>query len=100
MYEQLALYIDGEFLAGEGRRTQDVINPATLEVLGQLPHATEADLDRALAAAQRAFESWKKSSPMDRSAILRKVAQLSRERQGNRPQHDPGPGQAAGRGRG
>ena len=51
---------------------QDVINPATLEVLGQLPHATEADLDRALAAAQRAFESWKKSSPMDRSAILRK----------------------------
>src|SRR3546814_7531055 len=62
MYEQLALYIDGEFLAGEGRRTQDVINPATLEVLGQLPHATEADLDRALAAAQRAFESWKHRS--------------------------------------
>ncbi|CAB3826527.1 NAD-dependent succinate-semialdehyde dehydrogenase [Achromobacter denitrificans] len=80
MYEQLALYIDGEFVAGEGRRTQDVINPATLEVLGQLPHATEADLDRALAAAQRAFESWKKSSPMERSAILRKVATLSRER--------------------
>lgn len=80
MYEQLALYIDGEFVAGEGRRTQDVINPATLEVLGQLPHATEADLDRALAAAQRAYESWKKSSPMDRSAILRKVATLSRER--------------------
>ncbi len=80
MYEQLALYIDGEFISGEGRRTQDVINPATLEVLGQLPHATEADLDRALAAAQRAFESWKKSSPMDRSAILRKVATLSRER--------------------
>ena len=40
----------------------------------------EADLDRALAAAQRAFESWKKSSPMDRSAIQRKVATLSRER--------------------
>ncbi|MDM9559050.1 MULTISPECIES: NAD-dependent succinate-semialdehyde dehydrogenase [Bordetella] len=80
MYEQLALYIDGEFLTGEGRRTQDVINPATLEVLGQLPHATEADLDRALAAAQRAFESWKHSSPMERSAILRKVASLSRER--------------------
>ncbi|MBO9353134.1 aldehyde dehydrogenase family protein [Bordetella petrii] len=80
MYEQLALYIDGEFLTGEGRRTQDVINPASLEVLGQLPHATEADLDRALAAAQRAFESWKHSSPMERSAILRKVATLSRER--------------------
>lgn len=44
MYEQLALYIDGEFLTGDGRRTQDVVNPATLEVLGQLPHASEADL--------------------------------------------------------
>ncbi|KAG1439272.1 hypothetical protein G6F57_019491 [Rhizopus arrhizus] len=71
MYEQLALYIDGEFISGEGRRTQDVINPATLEVLGQLPHATEADLDRALAAAQRAYDSWKKSSPMGRQAAGR-----------------------------
>jgi succinate-semialdehyde dehydrogenase/glutarate-semialdehyde dehydrogenase len=80
MYEQLALYIDGEFLSGDGRRSQDVTNPATLEVLGQLPHATEADLDRALAAAQRAFESWRRTSPLERAGILRKVAQLSRER--------------------
>jgi succinate-semialdehyde dehydrogenase/glutarate-semialdehyde dehydrogenase len=80
MYEQLALYIDGEFLTGDGRRTEDVTNPATLEVLGQLPHATEADLDRALQAAQRAFESWRRTSPMERSRILRKVAELSRER--------------------
>ncbi|ANN80046.1 NAD-dependent succinate-semialdehyde dehydrogenase [Bordetella flabilis] len=80
MYEQLALYIDGEFLSGDGRKTQDITNPATLEVLGQLPHATEADLDRALQAAQRAFESWRRTSPMERSRILRKVAELSRER--------------------
>ncbi|ANN69217.1 NAD-dependent succinate-semialdehyde dehydrogenase [Bordetella bronchialis] len=80
MYEQLALYIDGEFLSGEGRQSQDVTNPATLEVLGKLPHATEADLDRALQAAQRAFESWRRTSPMERSRILRKVAELSRER--------------------
>jgi succinate-semialdehyde dehydrogenase/glutarate-semialdehyde dehydrogenase len=80
MYEQLALYIDGEFLSGDGRQSQDVTNPATLEVLGKLPHATEADLDRALLAAQRAFESWRRTSPMERSRILRKVAELSRER--------------------
>ncbi len=80
MYENLALYIDGEFLAGEGRNTQDITNPSTLEVLGQLPHATQADLDRALAAAQRAFQSWRHSSPMQRSEILREVARLSRER--------------------
>ncbi|KAG4081030.1 hypothetical protein HA402_010201 [Bradysia odoriphaga] len=80
MYGQLALYIDGEFISGEGRKTQNVINPSTLEVLGQLPHANQADLDRALEAAQRAFQTWKHSSPMERSAILRKVATLSRER--------------------
>ena len=80
MYETLALYIDGEFLGGDGRKTQPVTNPSTLEELGQLPHATTADLDRALNSAQRAFESWRHSSPMQRSEILRKVAQLSRDR--------------------
>src|SRR5690554_2469921 len=80
MYEKLALYIDGEFLGEEGRKTEEVSNPATLEVLGQLPHASTADLDRALAAAARAFETWRHSSPMTRSEILRKVGQLTRER--------------------
>ncbi|NYT37211.1 NAD-dependent succinate-semialdehyde dehydrogenase [Allopusillimonas soli] len=79
MYETLALYIDGEFLAGDGRKTQEVTNPANLEVLGHLPHATTADLDRALAAAARAFETWRHSSPMQRSEILRRVGQMSRE---------------------
>ncbi|ETF01586.1 succinate-semialdehyde dehdyrogenase [Advenella kashmirensis W13003] len=79
-YEALSLYIDGEFLSGDGRTTQDVINPATGEVLGQLPHASEADLNHALKAAERAFQTWKHSSPMDRSAILRKAGELSRER--------------------
>ncbi|RZS77119.1 NAD-dependent succinate-semialdehyde dehydrogenase [Pigmentiphaga kullae] len=80
MYQDLALYIDGEFIQGGDRREQDVVNPATGEVLGKLPHASRADLDRALAAAQRAFESWKKTSPLERSRILRKVAELARER--------------------
>lgn len=80
MYETPALYIDGEFLAGDGRETEEVTNPATLEVLGHLPHARTEDLDRALAAADRAFQSWRKSSPMQRSEILRKAAQLSRDR--------------------
>ncbi|MGE0310722.1 MAG: NAD-dependent succinate-semialdehyde dehydrogenase [Lautropia sp.] len=79
-YEDLALYIDGEFVAGDGRKTQPVTNPATGEVIGQLPHATTKDLDRALAAAARAFETWKHSSPLDRAKILRKVGELSRER--------------------
>ena len=80
MYEKLSLYIDGAFVDAEGRKTEAVINPASGEVLGQLPHATREDLDRALQAAQRAFETWKKSSPLERSAVLRKVGELARER--------------------
>jgi succinate-semialdehyde dehydrogenase/glutarate-semialdehyde dehydrogenase len=80
MYPTLSLYIDGEFIQGGGRREQDIVNPATHEVIGKLPHATREDLDQALAAAARAFESWKKSSPLERSKVLRKVAELARER--------------------
>jgi succinate-semialdehyde dehydrogenase/glutarate-semialdehyde dehydrogenase len=80
MYEDLSLYIDGHFLKGEGRREQDVLNPATNAVIGKLPHATRDDLDRALAAAARAFESWRRSSPLERAKVLRKAAELARAR--------------------
>ena len=80
MYQPLSLYINGQFLSGEGRKSQEVVNPATREVLGHLPHASNADLEMALQSAQDAFAKWKKSSPMDRSAILRKVGQLTRDR--------------------
>ena len=78
-YPQLSLYIDGEFIHGGGRKEQKVLNPATHEVVGHLPHATTEDLDRALAAAARAFESWKKTSPMERSKVLRRAAELMRD---------------------
>jgi succinate-semialdehyde dehydrogenase/glutarate-semialdehyde dehydrogenase len=80
VYEDLCLYIDGEFIKGGGRREQDVFDPATGEAIARLPHATRADLDRALAAAQRAFESWRTVSPMEKSRILRAVGQATRER--------------------
>ena len=80
VYEDLALYLDGRFVQGGGRREQDVFDPATDTVIGKLPHATTEDLDLALASAARAFETWKKTSPMERSRILRKVAELARER--------------------
>ena len=80
MYEQLSLYIDGRFIDDGERRFQDVTNPATGAVIGSLPHATRAELDQALQAAQRAFEGWRKTSPLERSKILRRVAELVRER--------------------
>jgi succinate-semialdehyde dehydrogenase/glutarate-semialdehyde dehydrogenase len=79
-YPQLSLYIDGEFIHGGGRKEQDILNPATEQVVGKLPHATPEDLDRALAAAARAFETWKKSSPLERSKVLRRAGELMRER--------------------
>lgn len=80
MYPEITQYIDGEFVQGEGRHETDVLNPATNLPIGKLPHATMADLDRALSSAQRAFETWRNSSPMLRSQILRKVGELARER--------------------
>ncbi len=80
MYEDLSLYINGQFLKGGGRRESDVINPATDEVVGKLPHAGQADLDLALSSAQKAFETWRKTSPIEKSRILRKVGELSRAR--------------------
>ena len=79
-YEDLCLYINGQFMKGGGRKESDVLNPATDEVIGKLPHAGQADLDLALSSAQRAFESWKKSSPVERSKVLRKAADLARAR--------------------
>jgi succinate-semialdehyde dehydrogenase/glutarate-semialdehyde dehydrogenase len=79
-YPQLSLYIDGEFLHGNGRKEQDILNPATHQVIGQLPHASKEDLDRAIAAADRAFQNWKKTSPLERSKILRRAGELMRER--------------------
>ena len=80
MYSDLGLYIDGKWLNGEGRKGEDVINPATGKTLAHLPHASKADLDAALAAAERGFAAWKATSAYDRSKIMRKAADLLRER--------------------
>jgi succinate-semialdehyde dehydrogenase/glutarate-semialdehyde dehydrogenase len=80
MYSELKLFIDGKWLNGEGRKGEDVINPATGKVLGHLPHASKADLDEALAAAAKGFQLWKATSAYDRAKIMRKAADLLRER--------------------
>lgn len=82
-YETLCLYLDGEFIADGGRVAQDIVNPATGRVIAQLPHATREDLERAVQAAQRAFATWHRTSPLERSAVLRRAAALMRERAGS-----------------
>jgi len=80
MYTDLQLYIDGEWLNGASRSGEEVINPATGKSLGTLPHATKADLDRALGAADKGLAVWRATSAYDRARVLRKAADLVRER--------------------
>jgi succinate-semialdehyde dehydrogenase/glutarate-semialdehyde dehydrogenase len=80
MYAELGLYIDGKWINGQGRKGEDVINPATEKPLAQLPHATKADLDEALEAAKKGFAVWRSTSAFDRAKIIRKAAELMRER--------------------
>jgi succinate-semialdehyde dehydrogenase/glutarate-semialdehyde dehydrogenase len=79
-YTDLNLLIGGEWVSGGGREHIPVINPATEEVLGELPLATGADLDRALAAARDAYPAWRALNPVERGRILRRAADLLRER--------------------
>jgi succinate-semialdehyde dehydrogenase/glutarate-semialdehyde dehydrogenase len=80
MYGKLELYIDGQWLNGDGRRGEDVINPATEKSLGHLPHATLEDLDHALEAAKKGFNLWRNVSAYERAKVMRKAADLIRER--------------------
>src|ERR1700754_5350974 len=76
-YPDIELYIDGRWKRASG---QPVINPADESVLGTVPTATTADLDDALAAAERGFALWRKTSPAKRTQIILKAASLIRQR--------------------
>ncbi|MGD0955312.1 MAG: NAD-dependent succinate-semialdehyde dehydrogenase [Candidatus Acidiferrales bacterium] len=79
-YADLSLFIGGEWLSAAGRKSSSVINPATEETIGQVPHASKADLDRALAAAQEGFKTWRAIFPDERGRIMKRAADLLRSR--------------------
>ena len=76
----LKLVIDGSWRSGEDRERFAVVNPADAKPIAELPLATDADLDEALAAAERTFPLWRATDVEKRGAILRKAAELLRER--------------------
>ena len=76
----LQLFIDGAWRSGEGRDAHTVVNPVDGGGIAELPYATSADLDEALAAADRAWPEWRSLDVEKRSGMLRKVASLLRER--------------------
>lgn len=80
MYPDIQLLIDGVWCKAESGKTIPVVNPATGEQIGTVAHAEKADLDRALAAVEKGFQIWRKTSAFDRSKIMRKAADLLRAR--------------------
>jgi betaine-aldehyde dehydrogenase len=76
------LYVNGEFVAPSSSASLDVIDPSTCEVIARVPDAGRADVDRAVAAARRAFDHgpWKRVTAQDRGRILFKLAGIVRDR--------------------
>ncbi len=81
-YPNTQLYIDGQWQDAADGRTLAVFNPATGREIGRVAHAGIADLDRALAAAQKGFEKWRDVPAAERAKIMRRAAALMRERAG------------------
>jgi len=81
-YPNTQLFIAGQWQDAADGRSLAVFNPATGKEIGRVAHAAKADLDRALAAAQQGFETWRKVPAFERSKIMRKAAGLMRERAG------------------
>jgi succinate-semialdehyde dehydrogenase/glutarate-semialdehyde dehydrogenase len=81
MADRMRMYINGEWRAASNGRTLGVINPATEEILHEVPYGTAADTADAVEAAGAAFRTWSRTTAYERAEILKKVAALMRERQ-------------------
>ncbi|QJY32598.1 NAD-dependent succinate-semialdehyde dehydrogenase [Diaphorobacter sp. JS3050] len=79
-YPDTRLFIDGQWQDATSGKTLPVVNPATGQQIGQVAHAGIADLDRALAAAQKGFEVWRDTPAIERARAMRRAAALMRER--------------------
>lgn len=82
-YPNTQLFINGQWQDATNNKSLAVMNPATGKEIGQVAHASIQDLDRALAAAQTGFETWRDMPAFARSKIMRSAASLLRERAGD-----------------
>ena len=80
MDHHIDLHIGGVWRPAADGRTIPVINPATEATIGAVAQAGPQDLESAVAAAQRGFETWRRVSPMARAKVMRRAAELLRER--------------------
>jgi aldehyde dehydrogenase (NAD+) len=82
MREKLNFYIDGQWVPPVKPKTHDVINPANEEPCGRISMGSAADVDKAVAAAKRAFVSYSESSVDERKALLDKIIAIYQRRMG------------------
>src|SRR4051812_46828937 len=68
-----SIYIDGAWVASDGKETIDVENPATEEVIGRIPSGTPSDVDRAVTAARAAQDDWAATSPEERGKLISRL---------------------------
>jgi betaine-aldehyde dehydrogenase len=76
---KLQNFIDGEFVDAADGATEEVTNPANGEAIAEMPLSTEEDVNRAVAAAKRAFGEWSVTPPGERATALLKLADLIEE---------------------
>src|SRR5438094_5382198 len=74
------MYIDGKWCAADNGRTLGVINPATEEVICEVAYGGRAETRRAVEAAAKAMPGWMKLTAWDRAKVLKKTAELMRDR--------------------
>src|SRR5262245_45616554 len=74
------MFVDGKWVEADRGRTLGVINPATEEVIADIAYGGRAETKRALEAAHRAMPAWMKLTAWDRAKVLKKTAELMRER--------------------
>ncbi|MGH6971207.1 MAG: aldehyde dehydrogenase family protein, partial [Caulobacteraceae bacterium] len=83
MRDYLKFYIDGHWVDPVTPKTMDVINPATEDVAGRISAGSKADVDKAVAAARRAFETYSKTSREERLELLQRVLAEYQKRYGD-----------------
>jgi len=82
MHKRLQFYIDGKWVDPATPKTLDVINPANEEPIGKISLGSKADVDKAVAAARRAFETFSRTTKDERLALLQKILEAYQRRYG------------------
>jgi acyl-CoA reductase-like NAD-dependent aldehyde dehydrogenase len=82
LFDRRAFFVGGRWVDPAASERFGVISPATEEVVGHVPLAEDADVDREVAAAREAFDQgpWPRTAPAERAEVLRRAATLLRER--------------------